>query len=542
MDLDNSDKNTPNMSGSAGELQGTVSPQREYMSPQRESPGFKMPRISMFSRKPRLKPEVIELGPPTEADDPSTSSHLNNITAASTHGNAGGPDMSAQEQENEGVFDTHIAVLYDRYLNMKEAISNKIRDKIMAFMRDELDNDPGEEELDVEGGLAPLRAESTYDRLVLIITILLGFVFKSPLMWIVGSFLFLIYGNFKRKIIKVSKKSDHRVVVMPILGTDQPVPCISKHRVRSSELGIHGPTVSLSQQTDMCILSFARTENNRYIRTFMIKPGGRSILLSRQKHVKLEEGVLSYEGKDAVLLTIEGNKNLKWSIVHDNKEHTLKHGNFSNELLVDSKLIPPSTDMIRLNHEILVKGLVQVSVKFKTAQPTPSQSFEQPKSHYYPLYHKPSVQPYEVSFECHQVEPGAHKIENTGPTYRIDFDEGIDDPGKNKNLKGIRRPRFQPYIQERKENKKVDDMEDESNPENLPVEAFEKEDEDEDESPIKVDPQKEKEEKRYIGVDAVESDVFVTRLFHVNTLAKCSLVHKPKSGTDVVSVYIKRLQ
>ncbi|UKJ88854.2 hypothetical protein MACJ_002100 [Theileria orientalis] len=460
----------------------------------------------MFSRKPRLKPEVIELGPPIEPYEPSTSSHFNSVHSTSTeHGNVGSPDISAQEQENEGVFDTHIAVLYDRYLNMKEALSNKIRDKIMAFMRDDLDNDPGDEEFDVEGGLAPLRTESTYDRLVLIITILLGFVFKTPVMWIIGSFLFLIYGNFKRKIIKWGLINVFLALVSIVYG----------------------------------VQSWGFTDPE----TFMIKPGGRSILLSRQKHVKLEEGVLSYEGKDAVLLTIEGNKNLKWSVIHDISEHKLKHGNFSNELLVDSKLIPPSTDMIRLNHEILVKGLVQVSVKFKTAQPTPSQSFELPKSHYYPLYHKPSIKPYEVAFECHQVEPGAHKIENTGPTsYHIDFDEGTEDAGNNKNLKGIRGPRFKPYMVEKHEDKEPNDREDESNSSNLPVEAFEKEEESVDESPIKIDSQKESEDKKYIGVDAVESDVFVTRLFHVSTLAKCSLVHIPKSGTDVVSVYIKRLQ
>ncbi|UKK01230.2 hypothetical protein MACK_002043 [Theileria orientalis] len=498
MDFDDQDKEPPSVSGSPRDVQRNANRQQE-------APGFKLPRISLFSRKPRLKPEVIELGPPTESDEPSTSSHFNNVNRSSTpHGNVGIPDMSAQEQENEGVFDTHIAVLYDRYLNMKESVSNKIKDKIMAFMRDDLDNDPGDDELDVEGGLAPLRTQSTYDRLVLIITILLGFVFKTPLMWIIGSFLFLIYGNFKRKIIKWGFINLFLALISIVYGFQS--------------------------------WGFADPE------TFMIKPGGRSILLSRQKHVKLEEGVLSYEGKDAVLLTIEGNKNLKWSIIHDNTEHKLKHGNFSNELLVDSKLIPTSTDMIRLNHEILVKGLVQVAVKFKTTQPTPSQSFEIPKSHYYPLYHKPSIQPYEVSFECHQVEPGAHKTDNTGTTsYHIDFDEGTKDSG-NKNLKGIRGPKFYPYRPEKQEEKETYDSEDESNSGNLPVEAFEKEEEAVDESPIKVDSQKEGEDKKYIGVDAVESDVFVTRLFHVSTLSKCSLVHKPKSGTDVVSVYIKRLQ
>ncbi|EAN31195.2 putative integral membrane protein [Theileria parva strain Muguga] len=457
--------------------------------------------LNLFSKKPSLEPEVIELAPPRE--DSALSSIEEQPRGESVEDNV---TESVPEDQNEGVFDTHIAVLYDKYLNFKEKVSNKIRDKIMDFMQHDLQNAANNDDLDEEGGLTPREPDPTYDGLIFILTIILGFVMRLPLMWILGSLLFLIYGNFKRKILKWGIIN----IVLSILSIAY--------------------AVKMWDFVDPQVFNVVRAR--------------RSILLSKVRHIKGVPGILNYEGKEALIITIHGDPNFNWTIVHNDSEHNMKNGSFSDDLLVNSKLIPDGTDMIRLSHEIELKGLLQMSVKFSTNNPTPHDHIKKPNSHHYPLHHKPRSKPYDLSFECHPVEEDNPNVDAHDRSSGYD-DEDSPDEHEYSLVKRVGKK----YLnRKRKRNIHINYDDDDYSGVNIAYvnnqagpQGIANKDET-NQTPVEHKEHKPKDHKRYIGVDAVDNDALVTRMFYVPKLSKCSLINVPKKGTDVVSVFIKRLQ
>ncbi|XP_955142.1 uncharacterized protein TA04655 [Theileria annulata] len=457
--------------------------------------------FNLFSNKPSLEPDVIELAPPRE--DNGLNSMEQQPREENLEVNA---TESVPEDQNEGVFDTHIAVLYDKYLNFKEKISNKIRDKIMDFMKHDLQNATNSDELDEEGGITPREPDPTYDGLIFILTIILGFVMRLPLMWILGSLLFLIYGNFKRKIIKWGIIN----IVLSILTIAY--------------------AVKMWDFVDPQVFNVVRAR--------------RSILLSKARHIKGVPGVLNYEGKEALIITIHGDPEFNWTIIHNDSEHSLKNGYFSDHLLVNSKLIPDGTDMIRLNQEIELKGLLQMSAKFNTNNPTPQVHLKKPSSHHYPLHHKPRIKPYDLSLECHQLEED-NPPADTHDALGAHNDEDNPDEHEYSIVKRVGKK----YLnRKRRKNIHINYDDDDYSAFNIayinnhPEAQGIANKEEVNQNPVDTEEHKIKDHKRYIGVDAVDTGVLVTRMFYVSKLSKCSLTIVPKKGTDVVSVFIKRLQ
>lgn len=185
-----------------------------------------------------------------------------------------------------------------------------------------------------------------------------------------------------------------------------------------------------------------------------------------------------------------------------------------------------------------------MSVKFSTNNPTPHDHIKKPNSHHYPLHHKPRSKPYDLSFECHPVEEDNPNVDAHDRSSGYD-DEDSPDEHEYSLVKRVGKK----YLnRKRKRNIHINYDDDDYSGVNIAYvnnqagpQGIANKDET-NQTPVEHKEHKPKDHKRYIGVDAVDNDALVTRMFYVPKLSKCSLINVPKKGTDVVSVFIKRLQ
>ncbi|GIX64839.1 uncharacterized protein BcabD6B2_42740 [Babesia caballi] len=159
----------------------------------------------------------------TSQDEHRIEIDLNAASNSSTTGGAEGArtttatppasdpnDLEAQQAPTgaTGVFARGVAAAYAVYTNVRKRVAKRFKDRVMRFMRYELSNSrpttnaPSTRE-NAQG--RPVRAaDVTYDSLVFKITFVLGFLLRFPIMWMVGSFLFIGTANFKKSTIKVT--------------------------------------------------------------------------------------------------------------------------------------------------------------------------------------------------------------------------------------------------------------------------------------------------------------------------------------------------
>nr|BAN64992.1 conserved plasmodium protein [Babesia bovis] len=99
----------------------------------------------------------------------------------------------------------HVAAFYESYCNLKARLGKRIKERVMRFMRHEIDrNNAGAPSggRDVKGGNARRASDVTYDSLILKITLFLGFLLQYPMMWFVGSVLFCAGNTTKSSVMK----------------------------------------------------------------------------------------------------------------------------------------------------------------------------------------------------------------------------------------------------------------------------------------------------------------------------------------------------
>lgn len=287
-------------------------------------------------------------------------------------------DRSAPEANDEStpegrrVLERHFASTYDSYLRMKSLMARTCRERIMKFMRQDIDNRDRNAEgsrRDEEGGYIRRLENSTYDGLLYLFTIVLGFVMRSPVYWLLGLIFFFTASNYKRSTIKWA-------IVNGVLAV-------------------------------MSII-YALVVWNNETTAYYFEVRGHNIIMfdySRTKDKFKWESALTFDGATTNEVVFNPSGDLKWYHLDkdvDSEKHRPAKSPTTKAMLVDLAHMPDKGSYLFLNHKPLTAyGMIQFGAYFKSSSSEEQKHIEYVQNDYYPKYSEASETPdFDISLRC----------------------------------------------------------------------------------------------------------------------------------------------
>ncbi|KAK2196174.1 hypothetical protein BdWA1_002774 [Babesia duncani] len=231
------------------------------------------------------------------------------------------PDLRV---EGATELDTHYVSFYDKILKLKDFTCQWTRERVMRFMRHDLDNRPSGSNPDVEGGSSTRGSTATYDSLIFKITLLVGFILRFPLIWIIGSLMFIFSRNFKKSTIRWGGAN----IALSILTI-----------------------LYASRQWDLIKQSITPLYETSETIRYNMEAKRKSII-----------STLELNGSPVNIVSITGDSNLQW--VEFNKleaEKQLPIVTSSKEIIFDASTLPNHCEFVMLkNFNFTITGKIQI--------------------------------------------------------------------------------------------------------------------------------------------------------------------------------------